>query len=153
MHHSTENTVGTNVVGVLSVVGRRVVVGIGGAVAVWRGTSADRNNSRSGRVCNWVRRSGVRSRVVAGLANKAVDSVRSLESVLVGDNGKNSVVVTLLDRTSKVLASLRLVVTTLGKCPLTGAVKLSNGASHLLVGTVAGLRVVVSKGAGLLNIN
>ena len=153
LHHATENTVGTNVVGVLGVVGGRVVVGIGGAVAVRRSTSADRTNGRSSRVGNRVRRSGVRGRVAAGLANEAVDSVRSLERVLVGDNGKNSVVVALLDRTSKVLASLRLIITTLGKGPLTGAVELSNGASHLLVGTVAGLRVVVSESAGLLDIN
>ncbi len=151
MHHTTEDTVGTNIAGVLSVVGGRVIVGFG-VVAVRRSTSADRNNGRGSGVGNRVRRSGVRGGVVAGLANKAVNSVRSLERVLVGNDRKNSVVVTLLDGTSEVLAGLRFVIGTLGKSPLAGTVELSDGASNLLVGTVAGLRVEVSEGTGLLNI-
>lgn len=53
-HHTAENTVRTNVAGVLGVVGRRVVGSLS-VVAVRRGSSAVRRASRGSRVRNWVR--------------------------------------------------------------------------------------------------
>ena len=149
--HATKDTVGTDVVGVLSVVGRWVVVSLAaGTVGVG-----------SGGVGDWVRGSRVRvgggrvrGRVRARLADEAVNGVRSVHSELVSNNGKNVVVVTLLERTALVLAGLvgGLVVSTLGQSALASTVEASDSASNLGVGALAGLRVVVSENTGLTDI-
>ena len=145
--HAAEDTVGANVVGILGVVGRWVVVGLSaGAVGVGGGGVGDRVGGGGVRVWG--------SRVGAGLADEAVDGVRAVHCVLVSYNGENMVVVTLLERTAKVLAGLcsRLVIVALGESPRACAVKASNSTSNLGVAAVAGLRVVVSENTGLLDI-
>lgn len=82
-----------------------------------------------------------------------MDRVRSLESVLVGDDVEDGVVLTLLDGATEVLASLGDIGITLAHGPDASAIELIDGANSLGVRTVAGLGVVVSKNAGLLDIN
>lgn len=148
--HATEDTVGTDVVGVLGVVRGRVVVGLTGAVAVGRGGVA---GVGSGGVADGVWGSRVAAGGVATwLADEAVHSVGAFQSELVGDDRDNSVVVALLQGAAEVLAS-GVVGLTLAEGPGATAIHAGNGTSNLGVAAVAGLWVVVTKNAGLLDID
>ncbi|OSS46363.1 hypothetical protein B5807_08598 [Epicoccum nigrum] len=127
LHCATEDAVGTDVVGILGVVGGCVVVSLAaGAVGV--GSSRVGHGVRGSRVGG-----RIGGRVRAGLADEAVDSVGSLHGVLVGSNGEDVVVVTLLDRAALVLTSLGrgLVVSTLVQGTLASTIELADSAGNL----------------------
>jgi hypothetical protein len=81
-----------------------------------------------------------------------VNSVGSGKGVLVGGDGKNSVVLALLEGTTEVLTSLGNIAVTLAHGPDTSTVKGVDGADNLIVRVGAGLRVVVTKGAGFVDV-
>lgn len=159
-HHTTDNTIGTNIVGGLSVVGGWVVssLAIIAIIATDRDadgdtSSAKRDASREGRVSlDRVGSSRVGSGVAARLANEAVNNIGSLKRVLVGSDGKDGVVLAFLDGTAKVLASLGDMAITLAHGSAVCSVERVDGTDNLVVRVGASVGVEVSKSAGLVDV-
>lgn len=134
---STEHRVNTDVVRrfVVIVAGRRVGER-GSRVRVWDGRIGGERNG------------GVGGVAAATVADPAVDRVGTIDSILVSNNGKNGLVVTLLERTAFVLASCSL----LGAGSARTIQVVDDAPDRVGRWVTVGLRVDIAEGAGVLNI-
>ena len=143
---ATEERVRTNVAGV------EAVCELSGSICSSAIDGLGSGNSAVDHASGEMGGSGTVARPIARLsAKEAVHLVRSRHGVLVTNNGKDSVVVTSLERAARVDGSGLLIVTLL-HLTLTHAVEPVHSPDDVLAVARLSLRVVVAENAGLLDI-